>query len=730
MTEYYFIGKVLSPISASRDARSVSKKGFTKERYWKIRDTNTEKEIKCLINFFCPLDVGDSIAIDSYSIAEDGTYVLTGLPITIIGKDEDTISTFIMKMFYTSKMRSESFKIYKSLCEEASILKKPKSEHVNYVNEVCCRWADASPARREIMIRNRFKNFDQGTVKLFLRTWYKKRILRQYYVFGFTLTEIKTIREFHSNTKNICEIFKEFIVNPYIFFTIEPKKINLIAEKLGKDTEENKKIYSLLRNIYLKFLSGGNGYCVEDFCRSGNDKGNEKGNDKGNEEREMSLIEPWTREFKGYIYFLSVFEKEKEIAERLQKISHIKTCYEVEEDQIENLSSDQKDAISGMLKSPIAIISGPAGSGKTTILKRIVDVIEGYGEKVVIASFTGKAVARIKKVLDRQDPQTLHMLLKKPVDFDVLIIDEASMVSSSLFHQVLTTFDHYFRLYLIGDVSQLPPIEWGRPFYDLMKTKKIPTFFLTKCHRFYEEDGEINGILENANGMIKKKDWSWVERNNFKILKNCSIDKVVKTVINSKISMNQFTIICPYNKPLNEINQKCSKMFLPESISFTDSTGKIWRIGDRVVNLKNNYELNIMNGDEGFITEFTQSGIKVKFGSQETEFLFSSSTLDDIEENEDEDLNEVEKTPMTTKQLNQSYAMTIHKSQGSEWDFVLLYLPNNSPSGFMTKNLFYTAITRARQCLWIITENTDLLQKINSYSSEFGNDALSIIFEN
>jgi ATP-dependent exoDNAse (exonuclease V) alpha subunit len=141
-----------------------------------------------------------------------------------------------------------------------------------------------------------------------------------------------------------------------------------------------------------------------------------------------------------------------------------------------------------------------------------------------------------------------------------------------------------------------------------------------------------------------------------------------------------------------------------------------------------------MNGDEGFVTEFTQTGIKVKFGEKsqgetEAEFLFSSSSTDsDVIENEDEDLNDVEKTPMTTKQLNQSYAMTIHKSQGSEWKYVLLYLPANSGS-FVTKNLFYTAITRARHCLWIIAENKDILGKINSNSSEFGNDALSIMFE-
>jgi ATP-dependent exoDNAse (exonuclease V) alpha subunit len=149
------------------------------------------------------------------------------------------------------------------------------------------------------------------------------------------------------------------------------------------------------------------------------------------------------------------------------------------------------------------------------------------------------------------------------------------MVSSSLLHEVLVTFDHGFRIYLIGDVSQLPPIEWGRPFFDLIMTKRIPTYFLTKCHRFYEQGGEVNGILENATGMIKSKEWQFAERKNFKILKNSTIVKVIQKVIDSNISMNDFTILCPFNKPLKDLNQRASQMFLPDQPSMTDPSGRI-----------------------------------------------------------------------------------------------------------------------------------------------------------
>lgn len=709
MSQDYFIGKVIGPAKKKKNQNS-------NEKNWLIQDTTTNRTVECKINFFCPLDEGDSIAIDEYLMTEDQTYILTSQPIIILGKDDETIQKFIMKMFGQAKLRSDAHKIYKSMCDHASLLKMKKDQYISYINDICCRWASASPARRELMMKNRFKDFDGNVVKLFLRNWYKKRVLRQFYVFGFTLTEINQIQEFHSSSKNLSELFQEFIHNPYIFFTVKEEKIHTIASKLQKNSEDNIKIYQALHHLYLHFLNGRNGFSTEEFCEKFPNV--------------LSLIQPWIVEFKGYLYFQSIFEKEKEIAVKLQTISQIKTSFEITEEQIDDLSQDQKDAITGTLQSSIGIISGPAGSGKTTILKKLVSILEQNGEKVVIASFTGKAVARIKQVLQRPDPQTLHYLLKKPVDFNVLIIDEASMVSSSLLHEVLITFQHNFRIYLIGDVSQLPPIEWGRPFFDLIMTKRIPTFFLTKCHRFYEQSGEINGILENATGMLKQKDWNWTERKNFKILKNSSIVKVLEKVIQANISMKEFTVLCPFNKPLHGINQKASQMFLPDKPSIQDPTGRVWRIGDRVINLKNRYDFNIMNGDDGEIIEFTTNGLKVKFQTEiELEFLFTAEQSEDgAKENEDEDLNDVENGPATTRHLVQSYAMTVHKSQGSEWDFVLLYLPFDS-RGFVTKNLFYTAITRARQCLWIIPENQKCMQKIIQMSSEFGRDALSMLYE-
>jgi hypothetical protein len=135
-----------------------------------------------------------------------------------------------------------------------------------------------------------------------------------------------------------------------------------------------------------------------------------------------------------------------------------------------------------------------------------------------------------------------------------------------------------------------------------------------------------------------------------------------------------------------------------------------------------------------FFEKEGNTGLKVRFGELLLDFYFSSDEIKDGDykegkEDEDVDLDvDGEKGPPTTRYLVQSYAMTVHKSQGSEWDFVLLYLPYD-PRGFVTKNLLYTAITRARQCLWLIPENQMMMNKILQIVSEFGNDALTMLYD-
>jgi hypothetical protein len=720
-----------------------------KDKNFQVLVRNKEdmtNKIDCYISYFCPAEVGDNIAFGDYTIVKktskrktgnEELYMLQKEPLVIIGKDQDTIKNVIFRIDpkcfkIQSRTAFGGFKIYDSLVEDSKKFGTPGTpvKHLDYINDMSCRYVSLKSSKRMDMIRTRFKEFDSKLVKKFLTFWYENRVLRSFFLFGFTKTEIKTSQKFHSCSRYVSQLFQDFIENPYIFFTIKPEKIDRIALSMGKDSEQNKRVYSALREIYEKFEFGQNGYSIEKFVQLYPNM--------------LETIDPWIVQYKGNIYFKHIFNTEKEISERLQKIaSNVLSYYCIEEDELltENppFSSDQIESVIGALRSPIGIISGPAGSGKTTILKKIVDVIEMAGDKVAIAAFTGKAVDRLRQVLNREDPQTLHHLLMTDVEFDALIIDEASMVSSSLLHQVLMKFEHHFNLYMIGDVSQLPPIEWGRPFYDLIQTKKVPTYFLTKGHRFDKKTGEESSILVNGKGMIENKNWKWKEDEFFQILNYGGIKQIVQEMIENDIPMNDFTILSPFNKELDKINQMCSEMFLPKAKCVIDPIKKIgWRIGDRVINLKNRYDLEnpIMNGMDGEIVDFTQHGVKVNFPNNGkdfcVEFLYNSMSKDPFEDSDEEDDIEDhdssdEKSPPTTKHLAQSYAMSIHKAQGSEWKKILIYIPYDKPE-FITKNLFYTGVTRAKEKLWIISSNGYMLNQIPKRDTNFGNDALIMLY--
>jgi exodeoxyribonuclease V alpha subunit len=207
---------------------------------------------------------------------------------------------------------------------------------------------------------------------------------------------------------------------------------------------------------------------------------------------------------------------------------------------------------------------------------------------------------------------------------------------------------------------------------------------------------------------------------------NTSYKSVIKAMINNEISYKDFTILSPYNEPLNEINKVASDMFLPDAEECVDpSSGRTWRIGDRVIHLVNNYEINVMNGDEGLITDFLRKddkilGVKVSFKNTVVDIPYPDINDEDTSEKEDES------GPVTTRNLARSFALTIHKSQGSEWNFILLYIntKNSGRNSFISRNLLYTGITRARRAIWILTDNVDVLENAIKTETEMGNDAL------
>lgn len=383
-------------------------------------------------------------------------------------------------------------------------------------------------------------------------------------------------------------------------------------------------------------------------------------------------------------------------------------------------SESQKQAILGAFSNGIEIITGGPGTGKTTIIKCIIELYENVGMKVLLAAPTGRAAKRITESTGRE-AKTIHRLLdigageediilggtaKEELEGDVVIIDEASMIDIFLMYNLLKAIKVGTRLIVVGDVDQLPSVGPGNVLRDLIESEIIETFRLTDIFR----QGEESLIITNAHKINKgempilnKKD------NDFFFQRNENMEGILKILLdladkrlpkyNEKWDKKKdIQILTPVKKGILgviNLNQKLQEILNPPSKNKKEKKQKnlILREGDKVMQTKNNYILRwdsertsesgegVFNGDMGFIRSIDeeQKTVTVVF----------------------DDERKVIYTPENIEELELAYAITIHKSQGSEFKVVLMPVFMGAPL-LMNRNLLYTGITRAKELVTVV----------------------------
>lgn len=379
------------------------------------------------------------------------------------------------------------------------------------------------------------------------------------------------------------------------------------------------------------------------------------------------------------------------------------------------LSEEQLAAIQGAFDEGIFILTGPAGSGKTTVLKELIRRAEILNLKIALAAPTGRAAARIEEVVGLS-ASTVHRLLEfeynedemflyfkrgpsNPINADVIFIDESSMLDSRLFMALLQAIRDGALLVLIGDTNQLPPVGPGAPLKDLIKSRICNVKELKGVHR-QEFDSDILGnaraILRDEAYTYNRKggDFYYIER--LQSDKNLSlITKLVSEIVPERFGFasDDITVLSPVKDgPLgiNSLNHALQKALNPNSLRLY--FGK-FALGDKVMQQKNDYELEwvnknsyekgkgVFNGDIGRITSISNVELSVQFP----------------------DGRICDYSPSEIQNLDLAYALTIHKSQGNEFDTVILPSFYFAPI-MRSKNLMYTAVTRAKK-LFILTGN-------------------------
>ena len=387
----------------------------------------------------------------------------------------------------------------------------------------------------------------------------------------------------------------------------------------------------------------------------------------------------------------------------------------------------QRDSIRNAFQNSVFILTGGPGTGKTTTLNAIIELFEQRNVSIQLAAPTGRAAKRMTELTGRE-AKTIHRLLevewtsdskqsfarneKNPLDCDVIIIDEASMLDSLLFENLLHALKISTRIILVGDIDQLPSVSAGNVLNDILSSNNYSSVALKKVFRQAMESAIISNAHAVINGQLsnfsnKNKDFFMLHRDYASDVCDTVLE-LCETRLPKAYNFNSLTdiqVLCPSRKAQTgtvNLNNLLQSTLNPKNKNEPQLTykGIYFRVGDKVMQIKNNYDLQwqkdngetgfgIFNGDVGYISLIDIKGgiVKVKFDDRTATYFL-------------ENINELEL----------AYAVTVHKSQGSEFDCVILPLLD-IPSQLLYRNLLYTAITRAKKLL-IVVGSENVYQKM------------------
>lgn len=391
--------------------------------------------------------------------------------------------------------------------------------------------------------------------------------------------------------------------------------------------------------------------------------------------------------------------------------------------QIENefaISYDvtQKQAICDAINHKIFILTGGPGTGKTTVINGIIavyallhglDLRKSQDLPILLAAPTGRAARRMNELtglpsatIHRHlgitgDDDTSH--LDDYLDADFIIVDEFSMVDTWLANQLLSNISSNTKLLIVGDADQLPSVSPGQVLADLLKIPLLPQTKLEKIYRQSKDSTIVNLASQIQKGILppdfieKKADRSYFEAHSEHIPK--MIERIVEAALRSGIPAQDVQVLAPMYRGqagIDHINQLMQNLINPvetEQIIF-EATDCQYRQGDKVIHLVNDAESNVFNGDLGYITDLLPA-------------KYTDSKQDELTINFDG--NEVIYPRSEWYKIRLAYAMSIHKSQGSEFPVVILPITSSSHR-MLQRNLIYTAITRAKSKLILLGEKS------------------------
>lgn len=369
------------------------------------------------------------------------------------------------------------------------------------------------------------------------------------------------------------------------------------------------------------------------------------------------------------------------------------------------LADAQREAVGAAWKTPVVVITGGPGTGKTTIVEAVCMLGDDLGRKIELAAPTGRAAKRLSEATGRQ-AQTIHRLLEysfeeggfqydedRPLDVDMLIVDEASMLDTYLFHSVVRALPPEASLLLVGDVDQLPSVGPGDVLADLIRSGEVEVVELTEIFRQAERSTIVVNAHRINNGQMpvtpRRDDGELVDFYTISADSPEAARERIVRAVSDRIPeafdydpLEDIQILSPMHRGevgCSRLNQNLQRVLNPSAETFQHYSTE-WKIGDRVMQTRNNYDLEVFNGDIGCIRAVDEGRevVQIEFEGRYVAYPFES--LDELE---------------------LAYAITIHKSQGSEYPAVVIPVMTQHYI-MLQRNLLYTAVTRARELVVLV----------------------------
>lgn len=591
-------------------------------------------------------------------------------------------------------------------------------------------------------------------IKIIYESYSTQREIRNIMVFlqTYGITPNQCVKIYKKYGSESIKVVKE---NPYMLTEdiagIGFKSADKIARSLGIEADSPFRIQSGINYIVNEFCAMGNTYMpIEKLIKQAMDMlSSEKANIEKNiyectleQKIKIEIIDNENCVFTMPYYYCELGVTKKIITLATNKYDDIEIDIDSKIEEFENLNSinfalTQKEAIRGAFENGVEVITGGPGTGKTTIINCITHIFEKESLRVFMAAPTGRAAKRMSEASGRE-AKTIHRLLelgvgndeqmtffKKeecPLECDVIIVDEASMIDIVLMNNLLKAIGMGTRLIIVGDVDQLPSVGPGNVLKDIIESRVIKVVRLKDIFRQAKESMIIVNAHKINNGEIpilnkKDKDFYFISRDGNENILNTVIELIHKRLpkFNTKWnSKHHIQVLSPMRKGLlgvSNLNNSIQQVLNPngEGKKEIKSRDMIFRTGDKVMQTKNNYTLKwirvagvgekegegVFNGDVGFIEDIDDKNNLIVIFDNERKVVYEDMYLDE---------------------LDLAYAITIHKSQGSEFPVVVMPVFMGPPL-LMNRNLLYTGITRAKKLVVLVGNQKAIQFMINNNKS-------------